>query len=269
METIKRAHIRQKLKMAAVALAILLALSGAERSAAAAECYPRCNIRCQSLVDGLKSVGAEASFSAREIIASANGIADYTGSAAQNILLLDRLKQGTLCRPDAPEAPALSVRNADRVRFIPQDKSTCKATAVAMAVNLLRGNNNCTTASMGGSWCESIQGQRYTGSDGKAYTGVYHTDSYTGSASELSEVIDGAIGTGVPIVVPVHSVTGGTRHHWVVVLGKSGEDYQIADPAWGTSGTVAENVSTLSARNYALGLDDYAPPHYGYVTFIR
>lgn len=53
-----------------------------------------------SIVDALASIGAEKSFAYRKKIAQANGITTgYTGTAAQNIFLLAKLKNGTLIKP--------------------------------------------------------------------------------------------------------------------------------------------------------------------------
>ena len=49
-----------------------------------------------SIVDGLKSVGVNSSYSNRKKIAQANGIKNYTGTAKQNTELLNKLKKGTL-----------------------------------------------------------------------------------------------------------------------------------------------------------------------------
>ena len=233
---------------------------------AAGETYPKCAASYESLVDALASVGADASFASRKEIAESNGVSGYTGTAAQNILLLNLLKNGALRTAGAASAAPLDT-NLAKARYIAQDAKTCKASAVAMAVNLLRGNNDCTTAGMGGSCCRSIDGVSYTGSDGRRYKGSYKTDSYIGSAAELTAAIDAALAAGVPAVAAVHSTAGGTKHHWVVVVGKSGDDYLVVDPACGSAGAMAANVRTLSARSYAFGLTDYSTPHYGYVTF--
>lgn len=49
-----------------------------------------------SIVDGLKSIGVDSSFSNRKKIAVANGISNYTGTAAQNSKLCNIAKQGKL-----------------------------------------------------------------------------------------------------------------------------------------------------------------------------
>lgn len=49
-----------------------------------------------SIVDGLKSVGVNSSYSNRKKLAEANGIKNYTGSVSQNTALLNKLKRGTL-----------------------------------------------------------------------------------------------------------------------------------------------------------------------------
>lgn len=263
---------KRRLLGAVTACALLFTMSMTAVSADAGDpCYPKCPASYDSLVDALKSVRADASFGSRQAIAEQNGVLDYTGTAAQNIRLLNLLKSGALRRAggDTADPAAPLTANLGKVQYIAQQKKTCKATAVAMAVNLLRGNNICTTAGMGGTCCNSIEGASYTGSDGVRYAGTYKTDSYVGSAGELTGAITAALAAGVPIVAGVHSTSGGTRHHWVVVVGRSGDDYLIADPAYGSSGTVAANVATLSSRSYAFGLSDYAAPHYGYVTFTK
>lgn len=50
----------------------------------------------QSIVDGLKSIGVNSSFANRKKIAKANGIANYSGTAAQNGKLCGLARQGRL-----------------------------------------------------------------------------------------------------------------------------------------------------------------------------
>lgn len=52
-----------------------------------------------SIVDALKSIGADSSFSSRRKIAAVNGITGYIGTANQNTLLLSKLKSGLLIKP--------------------------------------------------------------------------------------------------------------------------------------------------------------------------
>ena len=260
---------RRLFPLACTFLALVLLLAAAALPAQAAELYyPKCASSCESLVDALRSVGADASFNNRKAIALCNGVTDYTGTYAQNIRLLNLLKSGTLRRAGSDLGASTTLtENAGKVQYIAQDPKSCKATAVAMAVNLLRGNDICTAAGMGGSCCAGIEGKIYTGSDGLRYSGIYKTDSYTGSEAELESAVASALAAGVPIVAAVHSTAGGTNHHWVVVVGRSGNDYLVVDPAYGSPGTVAANTVTLSSRRYAFGLADYTVPHYGYVTF--
>lgn len=49
-----------------------------------------------SIVDGLKSIGIDSGFANRKKIAAANGISNYTGTAAQNTKLCGLAKQGKL-----------------------------------------------------------------------------------------------------------------------------------------------------------------------------
>ena len=258
----KNAGIRRP---AARLLCVLLLLTLMTPAAFAGEYYPPCPASEASLVDGLKAVGADASFAARTAVAAVNGITDYRGTAEQNLRLLKLLKQGTLRRGKEPPLTA----NAGSVAFISQGTKTCKATAVAMALNLLQGSDEYTTAGLGGSCCRSIEGEEYMGTDGRTYTGQYRTDGYEGSREELLAKMDEALEAGVPMVIPVHSTwSWGTKHHWVLLLGRDGEDFRIADPACRWKGSVADCVTTLSGRHYALGLADFETLHYGWVTFV-
>ena len=59
--------------------------------------YPKYTGSSSSIVEGLKAVGVtDTSLTHRKAIATANGISGYTGTAAQNTLMLNLLKQGTL-----------------------------------------------------------------------------------------------------------------------------------------------------------------------------
>ena len=58
--------------------------------------YKKCSGEHTSIVDALKSIGVDSSFSNRKKIASANGITGYLGLPNQNIRMLNLLKSGTL-----------------------------------------------------------------------------------------------------------------------------------------------------------------------------
>lgn len=237
--------------------------------------YPRCNVKCTSIVDGLKSIGVDSSYSNRKSIAALNGMSNYTGTAAQNTLMLNTLKSGRLIKSKGSSCTAsqsgtpLST-NLSKVNFIKQTSKACKASSVAMAINIIEGKNDYTTSKMGNSNCSSIQNKHYTGSNKLGYVGIYKTDSYVGSAASQKQAIEQSLSIGVPIVVAVHStIKGRTQHHWVVVVGKSGSDYLIVDPAGSGSGKVSNCTTTMSKAHYVFGLADYATLHYGYVTFQR
>ena len=61
--------------------------------------YDRYSGKTSSIVTALNSLGIGSSFANRKNIAKANGISNYTGTAAQNINLLNLLKQGKLIKP--------------------------------------------------------------------------------------------------------------------------------------------------------------------------
>lgn len=236
--------------------------------------FPAYTGASHSIVTALDALGEDSSYSARTKIAAANGIAAYSGSAAQNTGLLELLKQGRLIRPGGSAAPSmyagLTAANLGRISFIRQNQNTCKATAAAMAVNVVLGANRYSTADMiySGVLCRSLDGDVYTGSDGNNYRVTYKTDSYVGNLNELKRAVDAALSQGLPIVAAVHSAA--SRHHWVVVVGRdSSGGYLIVDPARSGSGSMASQVKSMSAMGYSFGLADYAQPHYGYISFQR
>ena len=252
----------------AVAAALLCLLLVPGKTLAADGCFfPACDRDCPSLVDALDGLGADSSFEGRREIALANGYRDYRGTAGQNTALLHLLRHGRLRRPDPQKGPLYA--NQERIRFLRQQPKTCKASALAMALNLLRGSEDYGTDGLGGDCCRSIDGECFLGSDGHRYLGVYRTDLYEGSLAELTETLDCALAAGIPCVAAVHSTRGGTGHHWVLILGRSGEDYLIADPARAGCGSIGSNAVTMGSRGYAFGLADYDTLHYGYVTFQR
>lgn len=60
--------------------------------------YPKVSYKGTSLVDALKSINVDSSYMNRTLIAKINGITNYSGTADQNIELLNKLKKGTLIR---------------------------------------------------------------------------------------------------------------------------------------------------------------------------
>ena len=75
--------------------------------------FPRYTGSSGSIVTGLNAVGADSSYAYRQKIAAANGISNYTGTAAQNTTMLNKLKSGTLKKPgtgsnSTPSSPSAS-----------------------------------------------------------------------------------------------------------------------------------------------------------------
>lgn len=85
----------------AIAQAIAAARNVKAKSATTTKVYyfNKVNVKYTSIVDALKSLGYNSSFSYRKQIAAANGIKGYIGTAKQNTALLDLLKQGKLIKP--------------------------------------------------------------------------------------------------------------------------------------------------------------------------
>ncbi len=63
------------------------------------EYYAKATYSGTSFVEGLRSIGVNASYTNRKKIASANNVGNYTGTAAQNTTLLGLLKKGKLIKP--------------------------------------------------------------------------------------------------------------------------------------------------------------------------
>ena len=61
--------------------------------------FIKCNYNGFSIVDALKSIGANSSYSYRCKIAKANDIINYKGTATQNLKMLSLLKKGKLIKP--------------------------------------------------------------------------------------------------------------------------------------------------------------------------
>ena len=61
--------------------------------------FKRCSFGQTSIVTALRSIGEDSSFNYRARISAANGVPNYTGSFAQNIAMLLKLKTGTLKKP--------------------------------------------------------------------------------------------------------------------------------------------------------------------------
>lgn len=83
-------------KLIALCLALLMILVCFSNAFAAALYYPACSYDGESIVDALDSIGVESSYAHREVIAQANGISDYHGTASQNERLLNLAKAGKL-----------------------------------------------------------------------------------------------------------------------------------------------------------------------------
>ena len=94
-------------------------------SSSSAKCFPACSSSCDSIVEGLNEIGVDSSKAYRTVIAEANGISNYSGTASQNIELLSLLKFGELINPDASSSSSSSSTSSAGRK---------KATAAQMAV---------------------------------------------------------------------------------------------------------------------------------------
>ena len=85
----------QNTKLCSLAKQGKLKKAGASGSSSSGSSY-YAKFSSTSIVDGLKSIGVDSSMSNRKKIAAANGISNYTGTAAQNTKLCSLAKQGKL-----------------------------------------------------------------------------------------------------------------------------------------------------------------------------
>ena len=112
--------------------------------------YPKCGSNYSSIVDALKSIGVDSSYSNRKNIAQINGINNYTGTAAQNKTLLSLLKQGKLVKSrTADRESTLHLSQATKPGTIKQGSGfTCrgiissnyKITGVSIAIRDAKNN---------------------------------------------------------------------------------------------------------------------------------
>ena len=71
-----------------------------------------------SLVDALKSIGVDASFTNRKKLAQANGISNYVGTPGQNTTMLSLLKQGKLKRVGASSTNTTTSTKKPTTRYL-------------------------------------------------------------------------------------------------------------------------------------------------------
>ena len=76
-----------------------IVVDGVKREETNKQYYPKPDLIQSSIVDGLRSVGEkDTTFNHRKVIAKANGINDYAGSATQNLTLVNLLNEGKLIK---------------------------------------------------------------------------------------------------------------------------------------------------------------------------
>ena len=76
-----------------------LGVASATPTATESTYYPKFTGVTNSIVNALQTLKIDSNFNYRKKIAAANGISNYTGTAAQNTKLLNLLKQGKLMKP--------------------------------------------------------------------------------------------------------------------------------------------------------------------------
>lgn len=92
--------------------------------------FPRYNGNSASISDALSAVGANGSYQSRQQIAAANGISNYTGTAAQNTQMLNMLKAGNLINPSGTSTSASSSNGRTTTTYVISDDGTITETTV-------------------------------------------------------------------------------------------------------------------------------------------
>lgn len=203
--------------------------------------YPAYTGAAGSIVTALNELGIDSSDTNRVKIASANEIGEYTGSAEQNIYLLELLREGRLVDPKAMEdsvrfEKGISLDVEDMKQFdkrwknvkLGKSKETigkigCTITCMAMMESYRRGiritpqdmaKESSFTRTGGLIWPKSY-GQEYKESD------------------YLSKILE-LLSEGKPVMVCTKN-NKTNKQHWVVVKGYNGEgvlaeNFMINDP---------------------------------------
>lgn len=109
--------------------------------------YPACDKSYKSLIDALKSIGVDSSAENRKIIASLNDIPNYTRTEAQNLELLNKLKQGKLIKSKATSSTSsTSSTSNEMIKKLEQSsKYSSKITTLSIIGTLLFENNYPTS----------------------------------------------------------------------------------------------------------------------------
>jgi hypothetical protein len=119
--------------------------------------YKSCSSSIQSIVEGLNQIGVDSSKANRAKIANLNGISNYTGSAEQNIILLNLLKNGKLIKSKGDSSSASSnlntnskLSNEDMIKNIENSGQFGKKTNAMGIICRLLYNNGYETAFVAG-----------------------------------------------------------------------------------------------------------------------
>lgn len=71
-----------------------------------------------SIVNALVAIGENSSYANRKLIAAANGITDYSGTAAQNLKMLSLLKDGILIKPGTDATTDAATKQGNIRNFV-------------------------------------------------------------------------------------------------------------------------------------------------------
>jgi N-acetylmuramoyl-L-alanine amidase len=83
---------------------------------------PKGNMKTNSIVEYLQSIGESSSFSNRSKLAQKYGVSNYKGTAGQNLELLDRLRGGSTPKP-SPSKQVSGIRSIGKIKIVEVNNS--------------------------------------------------------------------------------------------------------------------------------------------------
>lgn len=107
--------------------------------------YPACSASYTSIVEALKSIGVDSSYSFREKIAARNNIAGYGGTAEQNTQMLNLLKAGKLIDPNYTAPTTTKATTVTTKTTTTTTKTTAKPTTTTTKATTTTAKPTTTT----------------------------------------------------------------------------------------------------------------------------
>lgn len=230
-------------------------------------CFPKCGSGYESIALALESIGVDGSKEYRTKIAAVNGIENYTGTAEQNIQMLDLLKAGKLINPDAQiaDTPNTDVELGTGQYLVSFDANSGTGTmadSVLHSGDLLPGNVFVKTGYTFQGWANSATGSViFTDQAAAALTAnmtlyaVWKPNTYTvsydpnGGTGAMADTVV-TYGVNTTLRTPTFTRSGYTQTGWY--------RYRTSDNKWvytspdGTNGWYVEGTQPTGYTKHVL-----------------